>query len=240
MQEEYISWYTPYLSRNFEMLAFGQSGIPVIAFATSLGRYHQNKDFGLIDSVRWFVENGLVKIYCPDGFDSQSWYNRRIHPADRLRSHLAFERVIINEIIPRAQHETGHEKVIFVGASFGGFHAINHAFKFPHLTREVYSMSGAYETASFLDGYYDDNAYYNTPLDFIGGMQEGQALQHIRQMKIILGVPEHDATKDQNFKFSEILNSKNIPHEIDFHHNAIHDWPTWCNMFPLYLSKINY
>ncbi len=240
MKEEYIKWYTPHLSKDFEMLSFGHAGVPVIAFATSQGQYYQNKDFGLVESARWFIENGLVKIYCPDSFDAQSWYNRGIHPADRVRSHLAFERVIINEVVGRAQHETGHHKVIFAGASFGGFHAINHAFKFPHLTREVYSMSGAYDMSSFLDGYSDNETYFNSPMAFLQGMQEGDALHNIRQMKVVLGVPEHDATKEDNFKLSEIMNSKHINHWFDFRHGANHDWPIWCEMFPLYLSKINH
>jgi esterase/lipase superfamily enzyme len=46
MNERYIKWYTPYLSRKFEMLAFGNGGLPLILFPTSFVRYHQNKDFG--------------------------------------------------------------------------------------------------------------------------------------------------------------------------------------------------
>ena len=52
MNERYIKWYTPYLSREFEMLAFGNGGgLPLILFPTSFGHYHQNKDFGLVGSV---------------------------------------------------------------------------------------------------------------------------------------------------------------------------------------------
>jgi esterase/lipase superfamily enzyme len=33
MNERYIKWYTPYLSREFEMLAFGNGGgLPLILF----------------------------------------------------------------------------------------------------------------------------------------------------------------------------------------------------------------
>jgi len=51
MQERYIKWWTPYLSRAFEMLVFGNGGgLPLIIFPTSFGNYHQNKDFGLTAS----------------------------------------------------------------------------------------------------------------------------------------------------------------------------------------------
>ena len=54
------------------MLVFGHAGYPVILFPTSLGRYYQNKDFGLIDSVAHLLDTGKIKIYCPDGIDEQS------------------------------------------------------------------------------------------------------------------------------------------------------------------------
>jgi esterase/lipase superfamily enzyme len=47
MQERYIKWWTPYLSREFEMLVFGSGrGLPLIIFPTSFGSYCQTKDFG--------------------------------------------------------------------------------------------------------------------------------------------------------------------------------------------------
>jgi len=67
MNERYIRWYTPWLSREFEMLAFGNGGgLPLIIFPTSFGSYYQNKDFGLVGSVSEFVDAGRVTVYCPD------------------------------------------------------------------------------------------------------------------------------------------------------------------------------
>jgi len=96
MQERYIRWWTPHLSRDFEMLAFGPGGgLPLVIFPTSFGRYYQIKDFGLIDAVAWFVDSGRVTIYCPDAIDLESFYNKSVHPADRMRTHLAYENVIV-------------------------------------------------------------------------------------------------------------------------------------------------
>jgi len=66
MNERYIRWWTPHLSRDFEMLVFGDGGgTPLILFPTSFGRYSQNKDFGLTDSIASFVDSGKITIYCP-------------------------------------------------------------------------------------------------------------------------------------------------------------------------------
>ena len=72
MNERHIKWDTPWLGREFEMLAFGKGGgLPLIIFPTSFGRYYQNKDFGLVGSVSAFVDAGRVTVYCRDVFLQQ-------------------------------------------------------------------------------------------------------------------------------------------------------------------------
>jgi hypothetical protein len=64
--ERYIKWHTPWLSREFEMLVFGNGGgLPLILFPTSFGSYYQNKDFGLVGSVSGYVDAGRLTVYCP-------------------------------------------------------------------------------------------------------------------------------------------------------------------------------
>jgi esterase/lipase superfamily enzyme len=232
--EQYHLWHSQSLSRDMEMLVFGNRGYPVILFPTSMGRYHQNKDFGLIDSVRWFVDNGLVKIYCPDSIDTQSWYNKSIHPADRARTHMAYDNMLHNEVVPWAMHETGTNKVAMAGCSFGGYHAANYAFKHPDRVAHMFSMGGAFDIKMFTDGYYDDNIFYNNPVDYLPGSNNPA----LWQMNIILGTSEYDICKGYNFQLSNILKVKNINHWLDVRPFAEHDWPIWKEMFPHYLSTI--
>lgn len=220
------------------MLVFGYSGYPVIIFPTSMGRYHENKDFKLVDSARGFVENGLVKIYCPDGIDSQSWYNKTIHPADRVKTHIAYENVIVNDVIEFARRETGFDKAAVAGCSFGGYHALNLAFRHPDKVGYLFSMSGSFDIKQFLDGYYDDNCYFNNPPDYMPKLSNSAYLDNIKRMGIVLGAGEIDACKDDNFRMSHVLESKGVTHWLDFRMGAKHDWPWWREWFPQYLSKI--
>src|SRR6266446_892396 len=133
MQERYIKWWTPYLSREFEMLVFGNGGgLPLIIFPTSFGNYHQNKDFGLIDSVARFIDNNRVTIYCPDSIDLDSFYNKGIHPADRIRSHMAYENVIVRDVFDFARREGSTHRVGVCGASLGAYHDANIYFNSPY------------------------------------------------------------------------------------------------------------
>src|SRR5207245_9206041 len=129
MQERYVKWWTPYLSRECEMLVFVKvRSLPLILFPTSFSNYRQNKDFGLIDSVAWFVDNNRVTVYCPDAIDLDSFYNKSIHPADRIRTHIAYENVIVHEVFDFPRHEGRTHRVAVCCASLGADPAAHIAF----------------------------------------------------------------------------------------------------------------
>jgi esterase/lipase superfamily enzyme len=218
------------------MLIFGHSGYPVILFPTSRGKYYENKDFGLIDSVAGLVNEGKIKIYCPDSIDGDSWYNYSIHPADRVKTHMAFESMIINDVIPMAKNDTGRERVAVAGCSFGAYHAANLAFKYQDSIGYLISMGGAFDIKQFIMGYYDDNCYYNNPMDYLPGITDPWKYSHLG---IVLGTGEWDMCLDENQRLSEILKGKGIGHWLDIKRWAGHDWQWWREMFPRYLSEIN-
>jgi esterase/lipase superfamily enzyme len=123
MNERYIKWYTPWLSCEFEMMAFGNGGgLPLILFPTSFGRYYQNKDFGLVGSVSGYVDAGRLTVYCPDAIDLESFYNKSVYPADRMRTHNAYENVIVRDVFDLARRECNSQRVAVCGASLGAYH----------------------------------------------------------------------------------------------------------------------
>jgi esterase/lipase superfamily enzyme len=235
LKEEHIKWFSPTLGGETEMLVFGHAGVPVIIFPTSMGSYHQNKDFLLIDAVAWFVENGLIKIYCPDSVDKHSFYNDTIHPSERIRNHVIYDRFILDEVVSRASEETGHHKVTVAGCSFGGYHAINFAFRHPSRVSNAFSMGGAFDITNHLDGYYDENVYYNNPVDYLGNLND----DNLWKMGIILGVGEQDFCLPQNNRLADIMRQKGMPFWLDVRPNAVHDWPVWREMLPTYFGRMN-
>lgn len=234
MTEYLHRWFSPNLSTDIEVLAFGTRGYPVILFPTSLGRYYENKDFKLIDSVAWFIDEGLVKIYCVDGIDRLSWYNKDIHPSERVKNHIWYDLMLLHELVPLAQRETGVPRIATAGCSFGGYHATNFAFRHPEVVKYVFTMGAAFDIKSQLDGYYDENVYFNNPMDFLP-QAENSAFQ---DMNVVLGTGTHDMCWDANEKMAAILRQKGIQHWLDVRQDAKHDWPVWREMFPHYLSLI--
>ncbi|ETZ24433.1 esterase [Pedobacter sp. V48] len=236
MKEEYKKWHSNNLSADFELLAFGHSGYPILLFPTSMGRYFENKDFKMIESIQWFIDEGKVKVYCVDSIDGLSWYNKGIHPADRVKNHICYDKFLLEEVSTMARQETGHSKIITAGCSFGGYHAANFAFRHPWLVSHMFSLSGAFDISAQLDGFYNDEVYFNNPVDFLPNDNNPE----LWNMKIILGTAERDICKADNERLSQILTNKGINHWLDVRQNADHDWPIWRKMLPEYLSQLSF
>jgi esterase/lipase superfamily enzyme len=234
MTERYLQHHSHSLGRTIDMLAFGHSGIPVVLFPTSMGKYYQNKDFKMLEAASWFIDQGLVRIYCPDSVDSESWYNRAAHPAERVRRHQQYDAYLRYELMPFIYSECGQQRAIFAGASFGAYHAMNFAFRYPYMASHVLNMGGAYDIRMQLRGYYDDNCYYNNPPDFIPNLNDA----NIYNLSVVLGVGDMDFCLGANQRMSQILSAKGISHWLDIRAGATHDWPIWRDMFPHYLSEV--
>jgi esterase/lipase superfamily enzyme len=186
--------------------------------------------------VRWFLEQGLIKIYCPDSIDNESWYNKHIHPADRVKNHGQYDQMILEEVVSRARHETGAPKVATAGCSFGAYHATNFAFRYPGLVGYAFNMGGAFDIRMQLNGYYDDNVYYHNPVDFVANLYHPALFE----MGIVLGVGEHDFCRRYNEEMSAILHAKGLTHWLDIRPGGVHDWPVWREMFPHYVSQMKF
>jgi len=231
MKREYHKGYSQELQRDMEALVFGHAGTPVLVFPTSGGRFFDCEDRGMIAALAPKIENGELHIFCADSVDVESWYNKGVHPRLRVLRHLQYERYLLHELIPFLRWENQSAQLTVAGCSFGGYHAVNFAFKHPDIATQCVSMGGAFDIHQFLDGYYDDNCYFNCPPDFLSNLNDDWFLSRYRQMKVVLASGEWDICLDANVKLSAILNAKGIPHWLDvWGDHAAHDWPWWQQM----------
>jgi esterase/lipase superfamily enzyme len=96
MNREFHKWYSPRLNREMEMLVFGHSGTPTIVFPTSQGRFYEYEDRGMVGALGNKIEGGWVQLYCVDSVDAESWYNRRVHPRQRVERHMTYEAYLLD------------------------------------------------------------------------------------------------------------------------------------------------
>lgn len=231
MIREYLKWFSPRLNREMELLVFGHSGLPVLVFPTSMGRFFDYENRNMLDPVREKYENGQLQTFCVDSVDAESWYNKAIHPAQRAARHVEYDQYLFHEVIPFIHARNQSPELSVTGCSFGGYHSVNFALRHPDLVTHCVSMGGAFDIHQFLDGYYDENCYFNCPPDFLPNLTDPWFLDRYRRMKIVLATGENDICLSENRRLSEIMTNKAMPHWLDVWGDGTgHDWPWWRQM----------
>jgi len=152
-------------------------------------------------------------------------------PRDRAYRHTEYDRYLFDEVVPLIRSRNRSDLLITTGCSFGGYHSINFALRHPDVVTGAVSMSGAFDIHQFLDGYYDDNCYYNCPPDFLPNLTDPWYLDRYNRQKLVLATGEADICLNENLRLGGIMQAKQIPHWLDVWGNgAGHDWPWWQQM----------
>ena len=94
MNCEYHRWYSPSLERDMELLVFGHAGARVADFPhvygafLPVGRYE-----AWLLTLSEHLEKGWLQLFCVDSVDSESWYAKQKHPAERALRHIQYDQL---------------------------------------------------------------------------------------------------------------------------------------------------
>jgi esterase/lipase superfamily enzyme len=236
MDREYHKSHSSRLGREMEMLIFGHAGLPVVAFPTSGGRFFELEDHGMIAALAGKIDAGELQIFCVDSVDAESWYNRAVLPRHRIARHQLYEQYLIHEALPLLRTRNADARLLSLGCSFGGYHAVNIALRHPELFTGCVSLSGAFNLTNFLDGYYDEDCYFHLPTHYLPNLSDPWFLDRIRRASYVLATGLDDHCLAQNRELDRILNEKEIPHRFQiWDEKNSHDWPAWQRMAREYL-----
>lgn len=238
MHREYRKWHSPALGREMEMLIYGHGGMPMVVFPTSQGRFFEFEDQGMIAAVRQQYESGRIQAFCVDSVDKDTLYAKWMRPADRLHKYNAYQAYILQEVLPLVRYRNWSPRIATIGCSLGGYHAMNLALKNPGVFTDCISMSGAFDIRMFLGGYYDDNVYFNNPVDYLPNQHDEWYLGKYRNgNRYILATGDWDICLGDNQRFDAIMHAKGIPHRLDiWGPHQKHDWPLWHWMSQTYFT----
>lgn len=236
MVREYHKWCSNRLSREMELLVFGRAGLPLVVFPTSGGRFFEFEDRGMVAALAGKIDAGQLQLYCVDSVDMESWYNRQVAPRWRIARQIEYENYVLEEVVPLVRSKNPDPRLTSLGCSFGGYHAVNIALRHPDIFTGLLSMSGAFDLTNFLDGYYDQDCYYNLPTHYVPNLSDPWFLERFRRNSFVLATGWDDQCLSQNQNLDRILSAKQIPHQLYIWDTQnSHDWPTWVRMVREYL-----
>lgn len=241
MHREYHKWYSDRLGRDMELLVFGHAGARVLVFPTRCGRFFDYENWGMVGAMRGHLENGWLQLYCVDSYDAESLYAQWMAPWDRIHRHQAFEDYIVHEVLPLSRQLNPQPFAISHGCSLGAYHAVNLAFRHPHLFGKVVAFSGRFDltlnVGSFrdlFDGHYDEHVYHHMPSHYLPRMWDEALLSQIRQMEISIVTGADDAFRANNEQFSDALWHKGIQHTFRVWDEEAHRPRYWRRMIPFF------
>jgi esterase/lipase superfamily enzyme len=239
MVREIHQWYSPALNKEMPLAVYGHYGFALLMVPTAAADYLEYERFELINALKPFIDNGKLKIFSVNSINTESWMNKQMEGAHKAIRQNQFNEYIFNEVVPFIKTMTSQDTpIITCGASFGAFHSMNLFLKRPDLINGVIAMSGVYDLMEYTDGFYDDQVYFNSPMHYLPNLTDHNTLEQIRRGKIIMatGSGNHE-DPEANRRFSNVLHSKSIPHDLEVWTADIHhDWPTWRKMLPHFIE----
>ncbi len=241
MRRETTSWYSHNLGMEMPLVAYGHAGYPLVMFPTAAADFLEYERFLLVDAIKPFIESGLLRAYSINSVNRYSLLNDNASPNWKAELLTRYDRYIMDEVLPLIRNECGEEsQPLTTGASLGAFLAANCYFKHPDNFRGTIAMSGSYDIRSYLKNYYDDNVYFNNPMQYVQNLNDSYYLPILQKADSIVIVTGQGAFEapERSSQFSDILHSKGIPHLLElWGHDVNHDWDWWRKMLPFYLGR---
>lgn len=247
MQIEEYQWFSPHLNRDMAFKVYGHWGVPILVFPCSLGRYFDYEGLGMIDAITEFIDGGLVKLYCVDSVDAESWYHFVVNPAERNARHEAYDLYIALEMVPFIRNHCNQPDVRIManGCSMGAYHAVNSFLKHPDLFAGTIALSGLYrlDRPEFGLSAADIPAvYFNSPLNYLPALVDPWFLNWYRKSDIVVcagqGAWEDEALADTR-ALDAVFREKRIPAWVDvWGQDSDHDWPWWYQQMVYFLDYL--
>lgn len=241
MQREIHKWWSPNLNKEMEIVVYGTGNkYALLMFPTAAADYLEYERFHLIESITPYINNGKIRAFSINSINSESWLNDENHPEYKSERHRQFNEYVLAEVVPFIKTTCGEDvEIITTGASFGALHAANTFFRRPDLFAGTIAMSGSYDLKDYSKGYYDENVYFNSPVDYLSNLEDENILNQIKNRKhiyITTGQGSYE-NPEASKNLSNVLNAKGINHELDlWGYDIPHDWPSWRKMLPYFID----
>ncbi len=220
---------------------FGHHGKPLLLFPTGGGDYLEPERFLMIRALSPLIDAGRIKVYLVDNINREGWINKDAHALHKSWLQAQFDYYMANEVLPYVRTDCGGttQKFATSGMSLGAYNAVNLACKHPEWIDLVVTMSGTFDLTRWMNGQWDENFYYNHPMDFVAGL-EGEQLALLQKSFFLLAVGLGPWDNPRNsLRMGRVLDRKGIPNRVEiWGEDADHDWPTWRTMLPVFLNRL--
>ncbi|AIQ71574.1 esterase family protein [Paenibacillus graminis] len=246
MRISYHKEYSHHLHRDMEYKVYGHAGKPMLVFPTSLGRFYQYEDSGMIQTLSEFIDAGKLQIWACDTLDEETFFSGHWNHEDKMQRHEQYDKYMMQELVPSILHSSkennggSDQKILISGCSMGAYYSASFFFRHPHVFDTLIALSGVYSTYYFFGDYMSQTVYLNSPLHYLPNLTDDYYLNAYRSSRIILCVGQgayEDEMLHETRLLQDLLRHKAIPAQIDYWgHDVDHDWPWWNKQIHYYVG----
>jgi esterase/lipase superfamily enzyme len=241
MRRNITGWYSERLFQDMPLVAYGHFGQPILMLPTAAADFLEYERFQLLETMRPWLDGGKIKAYSVNSVNKQALLNDRASAQEKVSWLNRYHGYITEEVLPLIRHDCGggDVKPMIFGISLGAYLAGNIFFRRPDLFSGAMLLSGSYDIRNYMNGYYNDDVYFNNPVDFLPHMDNAPLMQGGgKKIIIFTGQGPYEAP-DRSRALSNILHAKGVPHWLDvWGHDVGHDWPWWRKCVPYYLEAL--
>lgn len=242
MHRSEAQWYSTRIGIDMPIAAYGHAGPALLMLPTATADYLEYERYHLIQDLGHHIDNGRLRIYSINNITKWALFDHGMPGWQRTALLAAYDDYIVSEVLPWIRINSGDPWIqpVIAGISIGAYSAANTFFKHPDVLRGLIAISGTYDIAYYLDGYFDDNLYFNNPGSYLPNLHDDWHLSRMRQDAIILSSGQGAYEEPgHTIHLSNMLNDKGVNHWLDlWGYDVAHDWPWWPKMLDHYVHKL--
>ena len=242
MEKLRSTWYSTRLRRAVTAVRFGHHGVPLLLFPTAGGDAEECERMLMIRALSPLIDVGRLKVYSCDSAAGQTWIDKDASPGRKAWVQNQYDGYIYEELVPHIRRDCNSSdiEILTAGASLGGFNAVASVCRHPDAFRTAVSMSGTFDFTGWMDGQHPVDFHMASPLHFLRYIEEGHQIRALRRRFIVLAVGEGRWERPSNsWGMANVLGQRGIPNRVDmWGRNHDHDWPSWREMLPKYMSEM--
>jgi esterase/lipase superfamily enzyme len=234
------------IDRTLTMIAYGHWGRPVLVFPSEAGHAWDFENNGMVDAVRWLIDEGRIKLYCVDSLDADTWSDKGLPLEERARRHGVYHRWLTDTVLPWIQDDTSHDaELITLGCSLGAYHAVQFSLQRADVAPLAIGLSGNYDPSSWRAwGESGDAAYFANPTAYVPNLHGDHLgwLQHRLSVLLVVGQGTWETHPTRSLPGTKtmagLLQEKGIRCELDlWGYEVSHDWIWWQRQLAHHLPR---
>ncbi|MDP2307551.1 MAG: alpha/beta hydrolase-fold protein [Pseudomonadota bacterium] len=240
MEREVRTWWSPNVGREMGVARYGHFGKPVLFFPTGGGDYLDCERFLMVRALTPLLAAGRIKLYAIDSTCRQSWTNPDVPPLEKSHMQARYDRWLTDELVPWIRSDCGgtDQKFAACGASIGAYHALNLTCKHPEIVDTMVGMSGTYAMDRRMAGQWNEDWYYNDPLQFVPTL-DGERREALARARFVLGLGRDHENPAYTWRTANMLGAGGFWNRVEtWGAGSGHDWPTWRAMLPTFLDRL--